>query len=400
MPVSLGLIWLVITGVIALLLCRKKFANNGGFPLAGALLILGFVGSELATFNDADIGLRWYHFRDIVFYGLVPALVLNTAFQLDTKIFRSQVGLIFLLTIPVGIFTACIIAAFVFSGINHPTGFPILVALLLGGILTANEPEHLLDRLPADSVSSRFSTLLKGESMFNDVIAVMLFSLLIEIILMHDSLPNIGFLLWQPLWLLVGGFGLGVLLALLVRPVLARISGGKAVSVVLIIAAYGLYLLSDKFISVSGVASVVAFGLVTKGAININDKRVINGLAKIAYASLYLLVGISFTLEQFPDRWIAILLAAAGLILGRVLGSYVFLAINRVCRPISIELSNYEKLGIALSGTPGAIALALALSLPLDLPAWYTVQSAVYGVVAIGIFIQIPIAAAVLSKLR
>ena len=390
----------MIAGVAVLTMGSRKLSDRTGFPFAGTLLIIGFLGSELATFAGADIGLRWYHFRDIVFYGIVPLLVLNTALQLDIQIFKSVMGSILLLTIPIGVLTGCVVAMFVYSGINHPVGFPILVALLLGGILTANEPEHLLERIPLSSVSDRFSTLLKGESMFNDIIAVMLFSLLIELILMHDSLPNVGLLVWQPIWLLGGGIGVGVLGANLIKRAFLVVKGGAIGALFIIIAAYGLYFLSDKYLAVSGVASLVAFGLTLKSLLDIDGNKLISGLADFVHASLYLLVGVSFTLGQFTDRWIAILLGTVGLVFGRILGSYFFLVINKLCRPNSLQLTKYEKIGIALSGTPGAIALALALSLPLEVPAWYTVQSAVYGVVAIGIFIHAPLAALILSKVR
>jgi len=40
------------------------------------------------------------------------------------------------------------------------------------------------------------------------------------------------------------------------------------------------------------------------------------------------------------------------------------------------------------SGARGTMTLALALSLPLELEAWYTVQSAAYGVALFTLFVQ------------
>ena len=42
-------------------------------------------------------------------------------------------------------------------------------------------------------------------------------------------------------------------------------------------------------------------------------------------------------------------------------------------------------------GLRGAVSLALALSLPLEIESWYSIQSCVYGVVLFTLFIQAPL---------
>jgi len=45
---------------------------------------------------------------------------------------------------------------------------------------------------------------------------------------------------------------------------------------------------------------------------------------------------------------------------------------------------------MSVGGLRGAVTLALALSLPLELEGWWTVQSIAYGVVLFSLFIQAP----------
>ena len=46
-----------------------------------------------------------------------------------------------------------------------------------------------------------------------------------------------------------------------------------------------------------------------------------------------------------------------------------------------------------LGGLRGAVTLALALSIPTELPYWWTIQSIAFGVVLFTLFVQAPLIA-------
>ena len=64
--------------------------------------------------------------------------------------------------------------------------------------------------------------------------------------------------------------------------------------------------------------------------------------------------------------------------------------------PLVSNLPNVEPISrgyqaiIFWGGLRGAVVVALALSIPLELEYWYTVQSIAYGVVLFTLFIQAP----------
>ena len=58
------------------------------------------------------------------------------------------------------------------------------------------------------------------------------------------------------------------------------------------------------------------------------------------------------------------------------------------------------RLLMSLGGVRGAVTLALALSLPVELEGWWTVQSIAYEVVIFSLFLQAPVLEPVLSGLR
>jgi CPA1 family monovalent cation:H+ antiporter len=51
-----------------------------------------------------------------------------------------------------------------------------------------------------------------------------------------------------------------------------------------------------------------------------------------------------------------------------------------------------------LGSLRGAVVLALSLSLPLDLPYWWTIQSIAFGVVIFSLFVQAPLVGPLLRR--
>ena len=99
----------------------------------------------------------------------------NTAFQLALGVLRENLTAVLIFALPLRVFSALLIAVCVFYGINHSLGFPFLAALLLGGILTATDPDNLIKRLDLHKNNTRLCVMLRGESLLNDVVAIMFF---------------------------------------------------------------------------------------------------------------------------------------------------------------------------------------------------------------------------------
>jgi CPA1 family monovalent cation:H+ antiporter len=51
-----------------------------------------------------------------------------------------------------------------------------------------------------------------------------------------------------------------------------------------------------------------------------------------------------------------------------------------------------------MGGLRGAVVLALSLSLPVDLPYWWTIQSIAFGVVIFSLFVQAPLVEPLLKR--
>lgn len=153
------------------------------------------------------------------------------------------------------------IAALLYVGIAHPSGFPWLAALIAGALLSATDPAAVLELLRRIGAPPRLLLLLDGEGLFNDANAIVLFTLLVALATGERS--------WQP-WdetalamvgVLAGGalvgLAAGALAALLGRVVVGPAERG----VLTLVAAYGAFAAAVQ-LSVSGVVAVLCAGLV------------------------------------------------------------------------------------------------------------------------------------------
>jgi CPA1 family monovalent cation:H+ antiporter len=63
-------------------------------------------------------------------------------------------------------------------------------------------------------------------------------------------------------------------------------------------------------------------------------------------------------------------------------------------------ISGKQQFMVYWGGLRGAVAVALALSLPLELDFWYTIQSITYGVVLFSLLIQAPVSYPMLKYIK
>ncbi|MEN8176780.1 MAG: cation:proton antiporter, partial [Pseudomonadota bacterium] len=206
---------LLLAALITAAILLHRLAARLYLPFAATLLVTGFLGSELAVGLGADLSLDARNIHDIAVYGLIPLLVFGAAMRMDTTTLREHLAPIAILALPMPLVTCVLIAALVYWGVGHPTGFPWLAALFTGAILTATEPFPLLLRLTHSPMGARLRVLLEAEGLINIAIAVNLFVILAYLASHPEEDPGWGDLIIRFLWMLGGGGVLGVIASLL-----------------------------------------------------------------------------------------------------------------------------------------------------------------------------------------
>ncbi|MFP3854296.1 MAG: cyclic-di-AMP receptor, partial [Anaerolineales bacterium] len=184
--------------------------------------------------------------------------------------------------------------------------------------------------------------------------------------------------------LLIGGV-LGWLTLLLIR----RIDDHLIETTFTTVLAFGSYLVAEQF-HVSGVLAVVAAGLVNgnigpDGMSPTTRIVVLNFweyVAFLANSAVFLLIGLDMEVPALVNNWQPILWAIGAVLLARAIGIY---GLSRLGRDMPREWRHVMFWG----GLRGAIALALALSLPFELgPERRTVIIMTFGVVLFTLVVQ------------
>ena len=113
---------------------------------------------------------------------------------------------------------------------------------------------------------------------------------------------------------------------------------------------------------------------------------------------LFLLLGITITVDMFTDRWLAMIIAISTVIFIRLLSVYVLLPTISLFS--STKTTVNEKIILSWGGARGAVTAALALSLPIEVEGWWTIQSMAFGVIIFTLFVQAPTIPLLLKKLN
>ena len=370
-------------------------AKRMGLPLSALLVIEGFLGSELIVALGFDLGLRWYHFHDLVFFILLPVLIFESALNIDARLLLKNLIPIIILAIPIMLLSTVITAVLLYYGIGHPLGFPIVAALLTGAILSATDPVAVLDVFKQIKAPERLSTLVDGESLFNDATVIVLFGLFISFAQMDAGSFSGLDALKEFMFVFFGGILVGSVLGVLFMLLYKVVRGGFAKSLISIIAAYSAFILAEHFLHVSGVMAVLVTGLFISWE-RCKEVEASSFVAKLwefnAYTAnilIFLLVGITITVEMFTSHWLAMLIGIASVLIARAIGIFVVLPLVSKLPYVEPISRGYQAI-IFWGGLRGAVVVALALSIPLELEYWYTVQSIAYGVVLFTLFVQAP----------
>jgi monovalent cation:H+ antiporter, CPA1 family len=220
-------------------------------------------------------------------------------------------------------------------------------------------------------VPKRLLTLVEGESLLNDGVAIVLAQVLVVLALggaMTVEEAVLDFVL-----VFFGGALVGLVigaLAALLLPVLERLPAA-ALSIAV---AYGGFVLAEEVFGFSGVMATLMAGVMLGGLLDSRADPSVRtllhefwgALAFIANALLFLFVGLALDIDLLVANWAAVLLAIGAALIARPL------AIVPTVRLLE-RAARIPRIGPASSavliwgGLRGGVALALALALPDEL---------------------------------
>ncbi len=387
---SMDIILSRTVGLLVIAIFVAIIARRLSLPYTVGLVITG-IGLALARI---DIGLTLTH--DFVFDVILPPLLFEAALSLHWGALRKDMLPVLTLSIAGVLITALIVAAGMVYMLNWPPG----PALVFGVLISATDPVAVIAMFKDTGVKGRLRLLVESESLFNDGVAAVLFGLALAWALASGGSTNDPGSIAIALALTSGGgIALGFALGAAVTALAGRTTDRLTETALTTVAAYGSFLLAERF-HCSGVLATVTAGLLMGNFALRGDlkqyfiSRGSRGFlvefwdfaAFIANSFVFLMIGVTVAGIPFIGLGVTALSIAIGLVLiGRLLTVYP-LCLLFLCTKWAIPLREQHVLW--WGGLRGALALALALALPPTLAFHSQITIAAFGVVVFSIIVQ------------
>ncbi|BAY28419.1 sodium/hydrogen exchanger [Nostoc carneum NIES-2107] len=369
--VTVSIILLLVATAVALLSRWLRVSYVAGLVLAGLAL------TELLP---QRIGLN----DSLILNLFLPILVFDAAINTDISRLRSTIKPISLLAGPGIVIASGVTAALLKWGL----GLNWTAALLAGVILAITDTVSVIAVFKEVLVPSRLSTIVEGESLFNDGVALVLFSLIVKA---HEA-GSLTFLagLQELFVVVVGGSLVGLAVGYLSTGLFVRADEPLSSILLTVAVALGAFQLGQSF-SVSGVVAVVVAGLIV-GSVGLSGKvsastrlTLLSFWESIAFgvnSFIFLLIGIEVNLTTLWQILPAVLLAIAAYQIARIVSVYPLLAIVRwFDRPVPWRWQHVLFFG----NIKGSLSMALALSIPATIPGREQLIAIVFGTVLLSV---------------
>ena len=159
-------------------------------------IILGMmIGAIISTSTTNKDVMKLVSFDDNYFFNLLlPPIILNSGFEMNRSSFFRHFGTILIFAF-VGTFMSSIIIGtllFILSCIGfYGLEISFLNSLIVGSILSSTDPVTILSLFQQLKVDPKLYTIIFGESLLNDSVAIVLFTTLGMTILYTCSMPII-----------------------------------------------------------------------------------------------------------------------------------------------------------------------------------------------------------------
>ena len=361
--------WLLLSsGLLAGAVVLGLLAARVGLQLTVVLVVVGFAARVIGDSSGLESPLEGEGFEEVVIFLFLPVLVFEAAVGLSVRAFMRNLGPIVVLAVVALLVSAALVGA----ALALILDIPLAAALLFGALISATDPVAVVAVFRQLGVPERLLVLVEGESMLNDGVAIVLFTILLTAALGGDV--SVGAGIADFVLVFFGGAAIGALFGLGVAVLLPWLDRNLAATLTIAVA-YGSFVFADHVLGFSGVMAGVAAGVViggfapSRGSADAREmlERVWEALGYVANALLFLLIGLAIEPALIAEHIGAIALAIGVVLVARAAAIVpVVSALERIAHIPRVGRRNEAVL--IWGGLRGGVALALALALPEALP--------------------------------
>jgi CPA1 family monovalent cation:H+ antiporter len=366
-------------------------------PYTVSLVVLGIAAGVLLPRGTIQVTPQ------LVLLVLVPGLVFEAALRLELDDLRSTFGWMVLLAAP-GVLVSAAIVAMV---LNLATGLPLQLGMVVGAMVAATDPVAVIATFRNLGTPRRLATLVEGESLFNDGTALVLFVVAVASVTGQVSMAESA---ESVIVTVVTSVGVGLAAGWLVTRLMRLVDDHVIELTLSLAAAYGTYVLVDA-LQQSGIIATVSAGVVigTYGRSVGLSKPALEALdvvwelvAFVLTAFAFLLVGLAISFGDLLVAAPSILWGVIAILAGRAIVVYGLLgaAARLLGDRTTLTTVPIRWLHVMFwAGLRGAVAVAMALSLPESFPERSLLQEITFGVVLFTLFVQGTTAERVVARL-
>jgi CPA1 family monovalent cation:H+ antiporter len=365
------IVLLMVATVVALITRRLRIPYVVGLVLAGLSITKALLPQA--------VGLN----PEVILNLFLPILIFEAAINTDISRLRGTIKPIALLAGPGVVLAAAITATLLHLGLGMAT----ITAAAIGVILTITDTVSVIAAFRSVPIPPRLATIVEGESLFNDGIALVLLGIITAIHFQGSLTAWEG--LQQVVIAFVGGGVLGLGLGYLCVGLFQQLDDALSNILLTVAVSLGTFQIGQG-LGVSSAIAVVIAGLVIGelGFRHTSASAKVTLLNFWEYAGfgvntfIFLLVGLEVDPGVLRQTIPAALFAIVAYQIGRIFAIYPLLFLLRFFdRPLPLRWQHV----LILGNIKGSLSMALALSLPPDLPGRQQVVALVFSTVLVSL---------------
>lgn len=392
---------LVITALFAWINQRYlRLPNTVGIMAMGIAASLILIALEVAVpqislFGEIEGHLRTMDFSYALLHGMLAFLLFAGAIQIDLSLLRARAWTVGAMA-TLGVIISTVLVATLLWAVSQllPQPIPYAWALVFGALISPTDPVAVLSVLKQAKVDKTLEMDMAGESLFNDGVSVVLFTVLLSAAVSGSGDSGIDFGHIAELFFVeaLGGAALGLAAGYIAYLGLRSIDNYATEILILLALVTGTYSFAQLH-GISGPIAVVVAGVLigNRGrrlAMDGNSERYIYEfwelVDEVLNAILFLLIGLEVIVIQFDVSLLPLAIAAIPIVLASR-----FFAVALPMAFVGFK-QRYVRGTVPIltwGGVRGGVSVALALTI-LYVDSRSQILAATYAVVLFSLVVQ------------
>eukprot|EP00854_Cymbomonas_tetramitiformis_P017641 gene17641-21016_t len=184
-PMVLGLLAIAMLSIVTYATRSDKY-----IPESSCALLVGVVAGAILKSLDHSYYAPIFKFNSSIFFlGMLPPLMFWGGFKVDKTAFFSEICTILVYAIIGVSLTIAFVGPLLF--VSSVGGYTLYESLMYASLISATDPVCALAILEKQGIEPRLFTILFGEALLNDAIALVFYNLFVEFIEQGYSMQKI-----------------------------------------------------------------------------------------------------------------------------------------------------------------------------------------------------------------